>query len=93
MFFSASYSAFIGIAVVTTVIFLVVYCVRLNHIHRHVAPLPMQVIVLAQPHHHHQLNHSQMCWSIPIEQPPPPYNAVVAAMNTNRSIMHANNAS
>ncbi|CAF4544720.1 unnamed protein product [Rotaria sp. Silwood1] len=53
--------------------------------HRHIAPLPMQVVVLAQPYHH-QLDYPQMCWSVPMEQPPPPYNAVVTPMNTNRNL-------
>ncbi|CAF2368418.1 unnamed protein product [Rotaria sp. Silwood2] len=92
MFSSASYSAFIGLAVVTTLLFIVAYCVRLNHIHRHIAPLPMQVVVLAQPHHH-QLDYPQICWSIPIEQPPPPYTAVVTPMNTNRNNVHSSNVS
>jgi hypothetical protein len=50
----------------------------------------MQVVVVAQPPHN-QLQYPQTCWSIPVEQPPPPYNAVVNAMNTNYNPTYANN--
>jgi len=92
MLFSSSYSPLIGIGVVTVLVCMVVYCVRLNRAHRHIAPHPMQVVVLARPYQN-QLEHPQMCWTIPVEQPPPPYNAVVAALNTNRDTVHVNNGS
>jgi hypothetical protein len=50
----------------------------------------MQVVYVAQPPHD-RLQHSQVCWSIPDEQPPPPYNAVVTTMNTNYNTVHTNN--
>ncbi|CAF1624646.1 unnamed protein product [Rotaria magnacalcarata] len=92
MLLSASHSALIVIVVVTTVLFLVAYCTRSNQAHRHIAPLPMQVVVLTQPRHN-ELQQQQMCWSIPIEQPPPPYHTVVARMNDNSNFVFANNAS
>jgi hypothetical protein len=88
----SSYSTFIGLAVVITALFLVMYCVRLKYIHRHIAPHPTQVVVVAQ-HQPHQLQYPQMYWSTPMEQPPPPYTAAVAAMNTNHNNMYANNGS
>lgn len=92
MLFSASYSALIGLVVITSVLFVVIFCIRLNNINRHIAPMPMQVVVLAQPDYHEQ-QHAQMCWSIPMEQPPPPYNAVIARMNNDPNVININNLS
>ncbi len=86
----SSYSTFIGIVTITTFLCILVYCVRLKYIHRNIAPHPMQVVYVAQPPHD-RLQHSQVCWSIPDEQPPPPYNAVVTTMNTNYNTVHTNN--
>ncbi len=61
----------------------IIYCVRFKFIRRNVATHPMHVVVLAQPPPHHQMQYTQACYSIPMEQPPPPYNAVVATMDTN----------
>jgi hypothetical protein len=52
----------------------------------------MQVVVLAQ-HNHDQLQHHQMCWTVPVEQPPPSYNTVVTAMENNHNVVYANNES
>jgi len=87
-----SYSTFIGIAAVTTVLTIAVYCVRFKYIHRYIAPHPMQVVVVAQPHYNElQYPQTQTCWSVPVEQPPPSYDAVVNTMNTNYNTVHANN--
>jgi hypothetical protein len=50
----------------------------------------MQVVVLPQSPPHHELQYPQTCYSISVEQPPPPYNAVVAGMNTNYNTVHTN---
>jgi len=77
MSYYSSYSLWIGLGVSVTVLSFILYCVRLKFIHRHVAPNPMQVVIVAHPNPH-QLDYPQACWTVPIEQlPPPPYNAVV----------------
>lgn len=90
MFLSSSYSAFIAIAVFTVVVFIVLYCVRLNHMSQQIFPHPMQVVVVAQPP---QLQHPDMCCTMPYEQPPPPYNAVVSEMNINPNMIRIHNGS
>jgi hypothetical protein len=92
MSFYSPYSPFIGIAVIAVVVFVVVYCVRANRAHRNIAPHPMQVVVLARPGQNpYPYEHPQMCWTVPIEQAPPPYNAAMTAMNTNCDTVHVNN--
>ncbi|CAF2987079.1 unnamed protein product [Rotaria socialis] len=92
MLLSASHYALIVIVLATTALFVAAYCVRSNQAHRHIAPLPMRVVVLTQPQQN-ELQQQQMCWSIPIEQLPPPYHTVVARMNDNSNFVFANNAS
>jgi len=88
------YSTFIGIAAVTTALTIVVYCIRLKYVHRNIAPYPMQMVVVAQPNYNQlQYPQTQTCWSVPVEQPPPPYNAVVNATNANYNTIHAYNGS
>ena len=82
------YSTFLGIAGAFVLLSIISYCVRLKYTRRHYATHPMQVVVV-EPHH--QLQYPQTCWSVPIEQPPPPYNAVVNTMHTNYSTVHTNN--
>lgn len=61
-----------------------VYCIRLNRVHRHISPHPMQVFVITQPHQQ-QLHYPQMFWSVSMEQPPPPYSAVTQSTDTHCS--------
>jgi len=88
--FDSPYSTFLGIIVASTLLIMILYCVRFKYIRRNITTHPMQVVVVAQPTHN-QLQYPQTCWSIPVEQPPPPYNAVVNAMNTNYNPTYANN--
>jgi hypothetical protein len=81
--FDFPYSTFIGIIVASMILLSILYCVRFKYIHRNIATHPMQVVVIPQSPPHHELQYPQTCYSISVEQPPPPYNAVVAGMNTN----------
>jgi hypothetical protein len=92
MFFSSSIYAIAGIFIIAIFISIVSYCVRVNRAHRHISAYPMQVVVIARPNPE-QPEYPQMCWTVPLEQPPPPYNAVVDTMNPNYQFAHYNNGS
>jgi hypothetical protein len=69
---------------------MIVYCVRLNFVHRHVFPHPVQVFVITQPHQQ-QLHYPQVFWSSTVEQPPPSYNAVTQPTDINCNTTLENN--
>jgi len=92
MSYFSSYPLYIGIAAVTVVISLAACCARSKYTHREIMPYPMQVVVVAH-HNQDQLQHPQMCWTVPVEQPPPSYNTVVTAMENNHNIVYPNNES
>ncbi|CAF1186347.1 unnamed protein product [Adineta steineri] len=94
MFSSSYYLVFVGIAGVILFISIARYCVRQQYAQRQIMPYPMQVLVLSNRQQHQQLQQPQMCWSVPIEEsPPPPYNTVVNPMDPNRNIVYLNNNS
>jgi len=89
--FTSYYSTFIGIIIISTILFILVFCIRLKYVHRRIGQHPMQVVVVNQPYHNQlQYPQTQTCWTIPVEQPPPPYNTVMTSMNTNYNTLRTN---
>lgn len=76
------YFPFVSIIVITLLIIIMLYCIRLNHVHCQVLPYSMQVFIIAGTDQHQTL-YSQMLWTSSFEAPPPSYNTVVQLMNTS----------
>ncbi|CAF1596133.1 unnamed protein product [Adineta ricciae] len=100
MNYFSSYTVYIGIATVSIIVSIAVYVARAKYSHRQIMPYPMQVVVCPDAQYYHSpppaiqpVQYPQVCWSIPMEQPPPAYHTVVTGMNTNNNVIHANNHS
>ncbi|CAF1314104.1 unnamed protein product [Adineta ricciae] len=101
MSYFSSYTFYIGIAIVSIIVSIAAYVARAKYFHRHIVPYPMQVVVCPDAQYYpsslppviQPVQYPQVCWSIPMEQPPPAYNTVVTEMNTNSNVIHVNNHS
>ena len=101
MNYFSSYTTYIGIAIVSIILSIVVYVARAKYSHRHIVPYPMQVVVCPDTQYYpspsppaiQPVQYPQVCWSIPMEQPPPAYHTVVNEMNINGNVIHVNNHS
>lgn len=91
MSFISTNSVYIGLGVAAVIFCFVGNYMRARYAQRHVAPYPMQVVVCGeqQQYYSHPLPQAPMCWTVPMEQPPPAYNTVVTGVESNRHVITA----
>ena len=69
------------VGIVTAVVFLILCTICTScmcNSNRDIAPYPMHVVVIGQPHYQQYTSPAHGCWTVTTEElPPPPYNAVV----------------
>ncbi|CAF3505444.1 unnamed protein product [Rotaria socialis] len=85
-----SYFPFISVIIISLLIIIALYYIRLKYIHRQVLPYSMEVFIIAQPDQHRP-QCFQMNWESSIESPPPSYNTMSQSMNTSDSVAYETN--